>query len=385
MSAAKLKVWDVVVIGAGLAGLSTAYHLAKTRHFKRILILEREKSIGLHASGNNAAMIRQAVEDPYLVDLAVQGRKLLVLHEKKSDIRSSFLSKGSMLLGNKEDESRLKNIQYLLDRKNIKSEFLSRKEASKKVDILKDSQFNFSLYCPSDGMVDLNVLLSSFLKAAHKLRLEICFGESIKGIEALRNSFLVRLKKRNLEAEKIVNAAGAWAGFLGQEAGATSIPFKAYRRHLFISKASTEYSNQWPFIWHIGNEFYFRPWPKNRLLLSPCDKDLFIPDSRAPKTDLEALEAEKKADLSQKLEKFSKRFKTIKIEETRSALRTMVPDGRFVVGEDPGLQNFYWVAGLGGHGVTTCFSVGALAADCVAGKKVESNLAQALSPLRFSR
>ena len=56
-----------------------------------------------------------------------------------------------------------------------------------------------------------------------------------------------------------------------------------------------------------------------------------------------------------------------RLTKARSGLRTMTPDGRFVVGSDPKVPDFFWVAGLGGHGVTTCFSVGRLAADLISG------------------
>ena len=62
----------------------------------------------------------------------------------------------------------------------------------------------------------------------------------------------------------------------------------------------------------------------------------------------------------------------------------MTPDGRFVIGEDTKLKNFYWVAGLGGHGVTTCFSVGELAAGLLLGHAADPALEKALSPGRFS-
>lgn len=69
----------------------------------------------------------------------------------------------------------------------------------------------------------------------------------------------------------------------------------------------------------------------------------------------------------------------------KSGLRTMTPDGRFVIGEDKKQKGFFWVAGLGGHGVTTCFSVGDLAARMVLGKNVDKKLRKALSPGRFER
>ena len=51
--------------------------------------------------------------------------------------------------------------------------------------------------------------------------------------------------------------------------------------------------------------------------------------------------------------------------------------------EDKRRKDFYWVAGLGGHGVTACFSVGDLAADLVLGLKVDDRFQKALAPERF--
>ena len=75
-------VTDTAVIGAGFAGLSTAYHLAK-KGLRDIVVIEHEKKLGGHASGRNAGMIRQAIADPILGKLACQGRRLLHQCEKK--------------------------------------------------------------------------------------------------------------------------------------------------------------------------------------------------------------------------------------------------------------------------------------------------------------
>ena len=62
----------------------------------------------------------------------------------------------------------------------------------------------------------------------------------------------------------------------------------------------------------------------------------------------------------------------------------MTPDGRFVLGEDPLLPGFFWVAGLGGHGVTTSFSVGRLAASLILKEKTDPFLVKSFSPARFA-
>jgi D-arginine dehydrogenase len=66
-----------------------------------------------------------------------------------------------------------------------------------------------------------------------------------------------------------------------------------------------------------------------------------------------------------------------------AGLRTLTPDGGFVVGPDPRLPGLCWVAGLGGHGMTTSPAVGELAAALILDGRVDWPDAAALSPARF--
>ena len=54
------KTHDVVLVGAGLAGATTAWHLAK-RGVREVVLLEKEVVPGVHSSGRNASMIREHV------------------------------------------------------------------------------------------------------------------------------------------------------------------------------------------------------------------------------------------------------------------------------------------------------------------------------------
>ena len=65
---------DVLIIGGGVAGLSTAYFLGKSGQ-KKVIVLEQEKKLGGHASGRNAGMLRQALPDPILAAIARDSRR----------------------------------------------------------------------------------------------------------------------------------------------------------------------------------------------------------------------------------------------------------------------------------------------------------------------
>jgi len=66
--------------------------------------------------------------------------------------------------------------------------------------------------------------------------------------------------------------------------------------------------------------------------------------------------------LADKIDRFMPALNGVSISRGWAGLRTLTPDGRFVIGWDPQVENFFWVAGLGGHGMTTSAAVGELAA-----------------------
>ncbi len=372
---------NTVVVGAGFAGLSTAYHLAKSG-VQDVLVIEQEKKLGRHASGNNAGMIRQTTSDLYLAILAREGRDSLERASRNGWADFRFESRGSLLLAKGEELKELKKIRKTITKIGLHSRELSPKEAAKRVSILEGGNFKKALFCPSDASVEIRLLLGSFLERLDSLGVKVLYGQRILKIRKIPNSFLIDTSGRKLFAERVVNAAGAWAGRVGEKAGAVRIPFKAYRRHLFLSSGFKALKKDWPFVWDLSHNFYFRP-KGRRLLLSPCDR-VFV-DTRRESSRREKKDPGMKKILAVKLKSFSEKFRPLNIGKSASGLRTMVPDGRFVIGEDPKLKGFFWVAGLGGHGVTTSFSVGRLASDLILGRIKEGPLERALSPRRFVR
>ena len=371
--------FDVIVIGAGFAGLSTAWYLAK-KGVKRIAVLEHEKKLGGHASGRNAGMIRQAISDPILAALAVEGRKLLGQCEKFGWKGVSLKSNGSLLLAKAGEIEELRQTATTLSKEGVECRWFSREESIKRVPLLEEGDFEQGLLCASDAMVEIAPLLQGFYQQLRRFGASIYLGYTLKSIEKRVNGFHVTAGDHSWISRKIVNAAGAWAGAVAAKAGASDVPLKAYRRHLFISKPFRGLDRSWPFVWDLSHNFYFRP-QRDALLLSACDKGEVKNIAKA--VQKEAVDLKIGKVLRKKLDRFSEKFKIVQIQSVKSGLRTMTPDGRFVIGEDPKLKGFFWVAGLGGHGVTTSFSVGNLASDLILGRKRERSLVQAFTPKRF--
>lgn len=374
---ASIRQTGTIVIGAGFAGLSSAYYLAQARE-PDVLVIEREPAAGRHASGKNAGMIRQTVSDPVLVHLARLGRDAMAAAQSDG-WKLNFRSEGSLLLIQKWDEEKLRGIAAAVSRENVPCRWLSPEEATRLVPLLKGANFSRALFCPTDGLVSISALLEAFLLELQKLRVPVVYGSPLQSIERSGRNFVVMAGGRRYAAPRLVNAAGAWASDVARKAGATAVPLHAYRRHLYVSPG-TGATKQWPFVWDLSHDLYFRP-VKEGLLLSPCDK-AFFPLEEALAS--ESVDPDMAGVLQKKLGKFSPKLAKLRLRSGKAALRTMTPDGRFVIGEDPAAKGFFWAAGLGGHGVTTSFSVGRLVADLALGRRVNAVIAKALSPARFT-
>lgn len=376
-----MKRFDAIIIGAGLAGLSTAYHLAKSGE-KNTLVLEAEHQVGGHASGRNAGMIRQAIKDPMIARLAVEGSQALRRASRGSWKGLTYRANGSLLLSMHSNHPELIQTEKTLRRLGVATKRLTLAEAQKKVSILSISRCNHMLFSPSDGLVELEPLLNGFLVELKKHKVAMRLGVMPSGMTATNGGYIVTVGEEKVWARKIVNAAGAWCPYIAKLSGATALPLKAYRRHLFYATAPSWMRQDWPFVWDIDLDFYFRPCGKE-IMVSPCDKKEVA--AYQQKTPREVIEASAKKLLDKKKRLFSSFFNSVKPNRAKSGLRTMAPDGRFVIGGDPGLKGFYWVAGLGGHGVTTCFSVGKLASDIILSRSVDRAIKEAFDPKRLIR
>ncbi len=372
---------DTLIIGGGFAGLSTAYHLAKKGQ-KNTVVIEHEHKLGGHASGRNAGMIRQAISDPVLAKLAHEGRNFLSQCGKNGWKGAALDPHGSLLLAKDGEINELRKTEAILKKEGLSCRRFSRQKAEQFVPLLKNGDFKEAIFCKSDAMVDVNSLIRGFYQALKRYHVKVLMGHTLGSIEKKNGYFHVRAGNKFFIAKRIVNAAGAWAGSVAQKAKATPISLKAYRRHLLLAKKFYPFNASWPFVWDLSHNFYFRPQGKF-LLLSPCDKSEVKNIRTAVRK--ETIDRKISGILRQKLSKFSDQFDTISFQNIKSGLRTMTPDGRFVIGEDPKLKGFFWVAGLGGHGVTTSFSVGNLASDLILGRNRLTFLAKALSPARFTR
>jgi D-arginine dehydrogenase len=369
--------FEVIVIGAGIAGASFVHFLSR-RGVSDVLLVERERAAGYHATGRSAAMAYSLDFNPTVQRLKVMGVRFLKEPGKGFSRNPLLAERGALLLFQEPTWSAMRRAAEQAERtQGVAIESLSPRRAVDLVEVLRLEELDGALLLPDAARIDVHELLSSYLRGARSRGVEIRYGVEVTGVRVERGACAgIATSEGEVRAKRIVNAAGAWAGELGRLAGAGPLDLAPRRRCAVVYDAPENLEVAgWPLVGSEAHQVYFEP-ESGGLLMSPMDEAPTPPcdahpDDLAIAAGLERLRALAPAIVPRS------------IRRSWAGLRTFAPDGAAVVGEDPLLRGFFWLAGQGGTGIVTSGALGPVAADLFVEGKTERFDASALSPARF--
>jgi D-arginine dehydrogenase len=361
-----------IIIGAGMAGAATAYFLTRKGE-RNVVLLEREKIAGTQSTGRNAAILRTMIPTPLLNRIARESAEFYY-NPPQGFSSEPLVNRVGVYLAAREQH--VPTLQQWCD-ENPESGLI-QEDASRvyqKVPILAPG-LKAVAFKPDDGVLDVHSILQAFLRGATQAGVEQCLSREFRKL-VVRDGRLAGVETGEgfMEASKVVVANGAWAS-LAETFSGYSLPFTPYRRHLLVTEPLPQVDPQWPVIWIVGEEFYFRP-ESGGLLMSGCDTVKVTPE-QGEITDHAQVER-----IAAKAAQWLPSLADARVARAWAGMRTFVPDELFVVGPDPRLLGLYWVAGMGGHGITCAPVVGSLAADWIAEGKSNHPAAALLAPSRL--
>ncbi len=358
----------VAIVGGGLAAASLAFHLGPT-FGDRVTLIEREAGPGMHSSGRSAEMIRQAVLPPPVARLA--RRSAEVLGRAKW---ARFRPTGSLLLGSEASLTELRDALGESDALPPGADITRAAAHLPPGDLRAALGERAALWTPTDGIVDASSILSHFLDDAARHGVTIRYGTPVEGVVVEDGQVKgVRVDGAFLAADIVVNATGAWVGAFAEGLGALPVGWSVLRRHLAHLGPAADIPRDLPFIWDIDAGWYLRPESRG-LLACACDESPSPPCD--PQVDRSVLDA-----LGRKLSEAHLPLDRLPVRRCWAGLRTFAPDRTFVIGFDPCLDGFFWMGGLGGHGVTCSWAAGELGARLLAGESPRE--AESFDPARF--
>ena len=316
---------------------------------------------GVHATSQNAGMLRTAIADPALARTAVAGARGVELAQAWTDV-ALVRPSGSLLLARDAARRELERVTPDLAALRATVRWLEPREAAARVPVLRGGAFDAALWSPEDGVVDSAEYHASVLRGARAHGAELRLRTEVQDGDAGDDSRPVRLATSTgvLEVDAVVIAGGAWSDVVAERLHVRRMGIVPYRRHLHATGPLAAVDPTWPFVWAVDDEVYFRP-ESGGLLLSPCDQEAFEPCE--PPADPANREL-----LARKVSVAFPGLIDLPIMRSWAGLRSFVPDHRFVLGRDPHAPRVFWAAGLGGHGVTTAWEVGRIVAEAVLGR-----------------
>src|SRR5262245_15687567 len=354
-----------VVIGGGIIGCSVAYHLAKLG-WRGVVLLER-KRLTSGTTWHAAGLIGQLRGSSTLTKLAKYSAALLPVLEAESGLATGFRQNGSLSLALSEERlEELKRQATMGKAFGVEAHMVSPAEARAKYPLINLERVTGGLWIPANGQADPANVAQALAKAARQRGVRILENVKVTGIrQAAARVTGVDTVGGPVRAEFVVSCAGLWAREVGRMAG-VNVPLMAAEHFYVVTDASPDIPRSLPVL-RVPDECAYVKEEAGKLLVGFFEpKGKPLPDDRIP-DDAEFLSLPDDWDhLSRELELASERLpilKRIGLHTFFNGPESFTPDGRWILGEAPGLRNFFVAAGFNSIGIQTAGGAGMAIAE----------------------
>ncbi|MBI5652992.1 MAG: FAD-dependent oxidoreductase [Chloroflexi bacterium] len=178
------KTADSVIIGGGCMGASVAHYLAE-RGAQKILLLEREKFLGMGSTGRNAGGVRHQFSTEVNVRLSIFSLDVIARFEELFGISAGYHPIGYLfLLTTPGEVAEFKSNLAMQNRLGVtRAQFLSPDEIARLVPRVNLDGIIGGTFCPSDGLADPNSVTQGYARAARQLGAQIETETTVTGIQ----------------------------------------------------------------------------------------------------------------------------------------------------------------------------------------------------------
>ncbi|MFU7527679.1 NAD(P)/FAD-dependent oxidoreductase [Qipengyuania sp. ASV99] len=361
--------YDVAIIGAGMAGASLAAELGP---HARVLVLEAEDAPGYHSTGRSAAFWEECYGGPGVVPLTLASGNYLREH-------GFLIPRGALYVGREKDRPAMDNFVQRFAGTGVTIKRLGREGLAARVPHIREDWCD-AIWEPACADIDVAGLHQHYLKALRQSGAHLVCRALVNQLERETGGWRIGTEAgETYRAAAVINAAGAWADTIAQRAGARPLGIDPKRRTVVQLRVDPAAPKDLPLVLDISESFYFKP-DNGRLWLSPHDEIPTDPCDAAPEEIDVALAVDRFQSVTD--------WRIEAVERRWAGLRSFAPDRLPVFGPDPVVPGFFWFAGQGGFGIQTAPAAARLAAQIILGQgrdALTSNIDTSVyAPDRFS-
>jgi D-arginine dehydrogenase len=378
---ALMQEFDFAIVGAGIAGVSAAYHLAPNA---RVIILEREHVAAYHTTGRSAALHSETYGSAEIRAITVAAGRFYRNPPAGFADHPLLTPRGALTVGRADQEAAMKKAASVYAALVPSVRWLEPQEALRRQPLLRpEAVEGGAVLEPEADDMDVAAIHGGFLRGARAAGAVLQLDAEVDTLDRRDGRWVIGLRNgETVAATNLVDAAGAWAEVLGGLAGARPIGLTPKRRTAFTfdSPAGLDIASM-PMTIDFDESFYFKP-EVGQFLASPADETPSPPCDAQPE-EMDIAIAVERIETATSLQ-------IRRIKNKWAGLRSFVADKNLVVGYDPDVTGFFWLAGQGGYGIQTAAAAGRLAAGLALGQGLPEDVAElgvterALSPARFT-
>ena len=375
---------QVVIVGGGIVGCSTDYHLAKAK-LTDVLLLEQGK-LTSGTTWHAAGLIGQMRPNRNMTRMSKYGIELYAKLEHETGLATGWKACGSVNIARTPERLKVLRRQLALARSfGVDCHEISPKEAGDLFPVMRTDDLAGAIWLPGDGKANPADLCMSLAKGARQLGVKMVEGAQVTGVLTERRAGTdhvsgVRVQRDGAEqvirCELLVNCAGQWARQLGGLSGVNVPLYSA--EHFYIVTNKIEgvhpllpvmrdpdgfiyYKEEVGGLLMGGFEPQAKPWKVDPV---PADFQFQLLDEDWNQFEILMTNAIHRTPC----------LETAEIKMLLNGPESFTPDGNFILGEAPELRGYFVCAGFNSAGIANSGGAGRLMAEWIIGGEASADL-----------
>ena len=361
---------DVVIIGGGVIGASTAFQLGR-RTAGRVILVERD-TVGSGPTAKTIGIIRLHYSYEPLVRLAVRGLEMFSHFEALTGATADFTRMGFLLLATPDQLHAVEENVGIQQRLGVRTSILSPAEIARLDARLHLDDVGGAAYEPDSGYADGYATTAGFASAARRLGVEIWEGTRAERLVVDGGTVRAVVTSRGMiETPRVLVASGAWTPALMATAGVT-VPIQASRQQVVHLEPPRSFGRLDVEIEDMTQGFYARPESRSTVLAGVLEEEaeeIVSVDGYNQGVDFDFV--------SRVGQLWAHRYPGASEAAVRggyASIYDITPDWQPVLGAVDGVQGLFIAAGFSGHGFKLSPALGEALAALLTGQRPEIDI-----------
>lgn len=358
---------DIIVIGGGIIGCSTAYHLARD-HKANVIVLEQNK-ITSGSTWHAAGLVGQLRSSASITQVLKYSVELYKNLEKETGLQTGWKMTGCLRLATNQDRwIEYQRLATTAQSFGMEMHLLSPAEVKKMWPLLETNDLVGASFLPTDGQASPSDITQSLAKGARMHGAKFYEGVRVTGFDIAGGRVIsVKTNLGSITCSRVVNCGGMWARQIGAMAG-VSVPLQPVKHQYVITEKLSGLASDAPTIRDPDLRTYYKEEVGGLVFggyepnpISWVQDD--VPD------DFEFQLFDDDFDhFEQHMGNALLRIPALEntgIKKMMNGPESFTPDGNFILGAAPELKNFYVGAGFNAFGIASGGGAGWVLADWV--------------------